>query len=151
MHNQSAWTTSGWCRVMALCALLCAAPLAQAEARAPEETAAVFYRWYMDAIYTTADPLINSPQHMAEFVSGGLITDLKKRARRKGQRADYFIQAQDFREDWASDIVVGKPRIVGKWATVVVTLGASERTRRNLVLTLAREGAEWKIRMVRLA
>lgn len=137
--------------MLALCALLCAAPLAHAKARAPEQTADVFYRWYMDAIFTTNDPLVQAPQHMAEFVSAGLITDLKKRGRRKGLRADYFIQAQDFREDWASDIKVAKPRIVGKWATVLVTLGASERTRRNLILTMALEGSEWKIRMVRLA
>ncbi|MEO7496663.1 MAG: DUF3828 domain-containing protein [Massilia sp.] len=126
-------------------------PQAQPQFRAPEQTAEVFYKWYMEALYTSADPLFKAPQHMAEFVSTGLIADLQKRNRRKGLHADYFIQAQNFREDWATDIAVGKPRIVGKWATVAVTLGATEQTRRTLVLTLAREGREWKIRMVRLA
>lgn len=138
-------------RAMTLAMALCAAPAAQAAARAPEQTAEVFYRWYVEGLSASLDPLRQSPQHMGEFVSAGLMGELKKQARRPGQRADYFIQAQDVRPDWNGDIAVSRPRIVGKWATVIVTLGASAASSRKLVLTMAREGAEWKIRMVRLA
>ena len=151
MFQTSSITAATWMRAIGLGALLCTAPLAQAVARPPEQTAHVFYQWYMAGLSTSVDPLRQTPQHMAEFVSAGLMTDLRKRTQRKGLRADYFIQAQDLQLDWASDIAVGKPRIVGKWATVLVTLGTSERTQRKLILTLAREGEEWKIRMVRLA
>jgi hypothetical protein len=69
---------------------------------------------------------------------------------RKGLRADYFIQAQEFMDDWTTDIRVVKPKIEGNMATVVVVLGSTEETRRRLALTLTMDGGDWKICTVRL-
>lgn len=119
-------------------------------AQSPDQAAARFYRWYMHSLAINQDPLRQSPVQMSAYVSQGLMSELTRRTRRKGLRADYFIQAQEFMDDWTTDIRVLKPRIAGNLATVVVVLGSTEETRRRLALTLARDGADWKIAMVRL-
>jgi hypothetical protein len=91
-----------------------------------------------------------APVQMSAYVSPGLIGELKRRMNRKGLRADYFIQAQEFMDDWTTDIRVVKPKVQGNMATVVVVLGATEETRRRLALTLTRDGGDWKISTVRL-
>jgi hypothetical protein len=143
-------------RALALGALIAfgqlwAGSAALAQARTPEQAAGQFYRWYMQSLAQSQDPLRHSPVQLSEYVSPGLISELKRRAGRKGLHADYFIQAQDFMEDWTTDIQVVRPRIQGKVASVVVGLGATPETRRWLALTLTRDGGDWKISMVRLA
>jgi hypothetical protein len=152
-HQQySAWTVRG----LALSALIVVGQLlfgsaALAKARPPEQAAAEFYRWYMQSLAIGQDPLKQSPVQLSAYVSPGLIADLKRRMSRKGLRADYFIQAQDFMEDWTTDIKATRPQVQGGVATVVVVLGASEETRRRLVLTLTMDAGDWKISVVRLA
>jgi hypothetical protein len=123
---------------------------ALAKSQPPELAAAQFYRWYMQSLAINQDPLRQSPVQLSAYVSQGLISELKRRMNRKGLRADYFIQAQEFMDDWTTDIRVVNPKIQGGMATVVVVLGASEETRRRLALTLSRDGGDWKICMVRL-
>jgi hypothetical protein len=124
---------------------------ALAQERTPEQAAGQFYRWYMQSLAMSQNPLQHSPVQMSEFVSKGLISELKRRMGRKGLHADYFIQAQDYMDDWTTDIKVVRPRIQGNIASVVVGLGATPETRRWLALTMTRDGGEWKISMVRLA
>jgi hypothetical protein len=132
-------------------AQLVAGTEALAKAQPPELAAAQFYRWYMQSLAINQDPLRQSPVQMSAFVSKGLISDLKRRMNRKGLHADYFIQAQEFMDDWTTDIQVVKPKIEGNMATVVLVLGATDETRRRLALTLTMEGGDWKICTVRLA
>jgi Protein of unknown function (DUF3828) len=143
-------------RTLALGALivlgqLFAGSVALARARTPEQAAAQFYRWYMQSLAMSQDPLRQSPVQLSMYVSKGLISELKHRMSRKGQHADYFIQAQEFMEDWTTDIKVVRPKVQGNVASVVVGLGATPDTRRWLALTLTRDGGDWKISMVRLA
>jgi hypothetical protein len=130
---------------------LFAGSAARAQARTPEEAAGQFYRWYMQSLAISQDPLRQSPIQLSAYVSKGLISELKRRMSRKGQHADYFIQAQEFMDDWITDIKVVRPRIEGNMASVVVGLGATPDTRRWLALTLTRDDGDWKICMVRLA
>jgi hypothetical protein len=123
---------------------------ALAKAQPPELAAAQFYRWYMQSLAINQDPLRQSPVQMSAYVAPSLLSELKRRMNRKGLHADYFIQAQEFMDDWTTDIRVVKPKIQGNTATVVVMLGATEETRRRLALTLIRDGDDWKIWMVRL-
>lgn len=143
-------------RTLALGALLVLGQLlagsaALAQARTPEQAAGQFYRWYMQSLTLNQDPLQHSPVQLSAFVSKGLISELKRRMGRKGLHADYFIQAQDFMDDWTTDIKVVRPKIQGNMASVVVGLGATPETRRWLALTLTRDDGDWKICMVRLA
>lgn len=123
---------------------------AQAKSQPPEQAALQFYRWYMQSLAINQDPLRQSPVQMSAYVEKKLLNDLKRRMGRKGLHADYFIQAQEFMEDWATDIRAVRPVIQGNLASVVVLLGATPDTRRILALTLVREAGEWKISMVRI-
>jgi hypothetical protein len=131
-------------------AQLFAGSMASAQARSPEQAAGQFYRWYMQSLALSQEPLRHSPVQLSAFVTKGLVSELKRRMSRKGPRADYFIQAHEFMDDWATDIKVERPKIQGNMASVVVGLGATPDTRRWLALTLTRDDRDWKICMVRL-
>jgi hypothetical protein len=123
---------------------------ALAKGQAPEDAALQFYRWYMQSLAISQDPLRHSPVQMSAYVEKGLVNELKKRMSRKGLHADYFIQCQDFMEDWTTDIKAVRPTVQGNIASVVIILGATPETKRILALTLTRAEGDWKICMVRL-
>lgn len=125
-------------------------PAALAKGQAPEEAAVQFYRWYMQSLAINQDPLHHSPVQMSAYVEKGLVSELKRRMNRKGLHADYFIQAQDFMDDWTTDIKAVRPTVHGNMASVVIILGATPETKRILALTLTRAEGDWKICMVRL-
>lgn len=142
-------------RACAFGALLLAGQLltgsaALAKAQPPELAAAQFYRWFLHSLALRQDPLHQSPVQMSMYVSTTLMRELTRRMARTGVRADYFIQAQEFMDDWTTDIKAARPVIQGRLASVVVVLGATDETRRRLALTLMRDGGDWKICMVRL-
>ena len=148
------FSASTW-RTLMLGALIVAAQClfawpAQAKSPAPEHTAVQFYRWYMQSLAIDQDPLMQSPVQMSAFIEKGLMSDLRRRMNRKGLRADYFIQADEYMEDWTTDIKAVLPTVQGNKASVVIMLGATSETRRVLALTLVREAGDWKISMVRL-
>lgn len=120
---------------------------ALAKGQAPEQAALQFYRWYMQSLAISQDPLRHSPVQMSAYVDKGLVNELK---RRKGPHADYFIQAQEFIDDWTTDIKAVRPTVQGNLASVVIILGATPETKRILALTLTRNAGDWKICMVRL-
>jgi hypothetical protein len=123
---------------------------AQAKAQPPEQAALQFYRWYMQSLVISQDPLRQSPVQMSAYVDKKLVSELKRRMSRKGLHADYFIQAQEFMDDWTTDIKAVRPTIQGNMASVVVILGATPETKRMLALTLTKADGDWKICMVRL-
>lgn len=137
----------------ALCGLVLGALIAsgaQARPLPPEEAALHFYRWYLQSLTIRQDPLRQSPVQMSGYVDKPLMRELKRRMSRKGLHADYFIQAQQYMDDWTTDIKAVRPTIRGSVASVVVILGATPETRRMLALTLTRADGDWKISMVRL-
>lgn len=123
---------------------------ALAKGQAPEEAAVQFYRWYLQSLAINQDPLRHSPVQMSAYVEKGLVNELTKRMSRKGLHADYFIQAQEFMDDWTTDIRAVRPTVQGNMASVVIILGATPETKRILALTLTRSEGDWKICMVRL-
>lgn len=138
-------------RALAMSALMIlAAPPARAQSQPPEQAALQFYRWYMQELALDQAPLRHAPLQMAAFVDPELVGDLKRRMNRKGLHADYFIQAQEYMEDWVTDIRTVRPTVQGNMASVVIILGATPETKRILALTLTRNRGNWKIRMVRL-
>lgn len=136
--------------VLVLGALIASAAQAKAQPQPPQEAALHFYRWYMQSLTISQDPLRQSPVQMSAYVDKRLMSELKRRMARKGLHADYFIQAQQYMDDWTTDIRALRPTIQGNLASVVVILGATPETRRMLALTLTRADGDWKISMVRL-
>lgn len=142
-------------RALALGVLICVGQCllgsaALANGQPPEQTAVQFYRWYMQSLAIQQDPLRQSPVQMSAYVEKGLVNELKRRMGRKGVHADYFIQAQDFMDDWTTDIRAVRPTVQGNMASVVIVLGATPETKRFLALTLTKDEGDWKICMVRL-
>lgn len=116
----------------------------------PDATVSKFYNWYLHALTTDHDPLRDDRPKLSAYVSKALIQDINRRMNSAdGLDADYFIQAQDYLDDWGTNISVTKPEINGNTAVLVVTLGATEESRHRLRLTLKKERDIWKIRKVR--
>lgn len=122
-----------------------------AEVRSPEATALVFYSWYLKSLASDRDPLTDDATQIAGFVSKHLILELKrKRESVDGLDSDYFLQAQDYLDEWAVSITASEPKISRSMATVVLTLGNTPEGKRRLKLKLLRERGSWKIRKVDL-
>jgi len=133
------------------CILACFSfPALAAELSSPAVTTSAFYKWYIHSLVTNHEPLNDEKIKLGTYVSKSLIAEIEKRMNSEdGLDADYFIQAQDYHDDWEKSISVTKPKISGNTATVLVTLGASKESIQHLELTLKKEDRVWKIRKVR--
>ena len=115
----------------------------------PRAVAGRFYSWYLGALAANRDPLRDDEATLARQVSAALMAEIRKKiASPDGLEADYFIQAQDYGEDWLHHIAVSPPKAVGAATQVDVDLGAAKATRQRLLVTLVQEGGAWKIRKV---
>jgi hypothetical protein len=118
--------------------------------KSPEAVATEFYTWYVKTIAGHKDPMTDYPDELAEFVSKPLISEVRgAMAKEGGLEADYFIQAQDYLEDWPTNVRATKSKIKGSTATLELTLGASRETEQKLTVTMTKEKRNWKIRNVR--
>lgn len=117
---------------------------------APDATASAFYNWYLHSLSTDRDPLRDDKIQLSAYVSKALIKEIERQINSaNGLDADYFIQAQDYFDDWLTHISVTKPAINGDTASVVVTLGATKESSWKLAVALKKECGIWKIRKVR--
>jgi hypothetical protein len=132
--------------------VLGSANLTSAQAsQTPEQVAAEFYKWYLSELNRDRDPRTQAKQKVLKYLS-----------RRAGKwlysippgeyGADYFIDAQDFDEEWAETVSVSKATIKGNTASLTVTLGVYKDGRKYqgigkhvLRLKMVREGGLWKI------
>ena len=132
--------------------ILGAANFAPAQAgQKPEDVAAEFYKWYLGELNRNRDPRTQNKQKVLKYLSrraGKWLYSIPP-----GQYgADYFLDAQDFDEEWAQSVNVSKAAIKGNSATLKVTLGVFKDGRKYqgigkhvLSLKLVREGGAWKI------
>lgn len=115
----------------------------------PRAAASQFYIWYLGALTANRDPLHDDPSGLSARVSAALIREVRKKlASPDGMEADYFIQAQDYADDWLGHITVAPAMGNASANTVVVVLGAQPSTQQRLTVVLAMEGGAWKIRKV---
>jgi hypothetical protein len=115
----------------------------------PQATVAAFYHWYLEALAKNRDPLHEDRSKIEVYVSKGLLREIDRRTNSsEGLDEDYFIRAQDYLDDWASNIVVSDVHIDGRAASAMVTLGSTKQSRHRLALNLVNEGDVWKISKV---
>jgi len=115
----------------------------------PQSTLNEFYRWYLDALMKQRVPLEDDHVKMATFVGRTLLRTLDRRLKSdEGFGEDYFTRAQDYFDDWLSNITVSNMRAGRKTASATVALGASRESRHRLALQLVREDGGWKISRV---
>jgi hypothetical protein len=124
-----------------------AAQTSQSEINAVLST---FYHWYLEALTKDQLPLSNDRTKMELYVSTTLLQEIDKRiSSPQGMDEDYFTKAQDYLEDWSSNILVSDIQIVaGNAASAIVTLGATKESKHRLAVSLVHEGNVWKISKV---
>jgi hypothetical protein len=111
--------------------------------------AADFYRWYIESLARDRDPFTQDRVTLKKYVSQALIEELDRRiGSPDGPEADYFIQAQDYLDEWVNDVTVVPVQGVGGTATVTVTLGAKSGSPYRLRVVLGKAQDSWKITKV---
>ena len=139
-------------RFLAL-ALLAAAALclpAQAEpaktsTTTPEESIRSFYSWYVTALIANRDPMKQRAE-MKRFATDRLLKEIDRMKKGpEGLNGDYFLDAQDFDDQWAKKISVSNVKIEGAKAMAHVLLDGPEGMRKKLVVQLINDAGAWKI------
>jgi hypothetical protein len=116
----------------------------------PGAVAAEFYKWYLHELVQNHDPLSKNPESLLPYVSPTLLRELKRIMQSpNGMEADYFLQAQDYLEDWPTRISISDTKVQSGIATTVVTLGENPAAPYRLTVTLQQEAGGWKIRRVK--
>lgn len=122
-----------------------AAEAANASTTTPEESIRGFYNWYVTALVANRDPMKQRTE-MKRFATDRLLKEIDKMKKGpEGLNGDYFLDAQDFDEQWAKKIAVSSVRIEGAKATSHVLLDGPEGMRKKLLVQLVNAAGAWKI------
>lgn len=141
MRNKTIWLG------LILTLFLCGNAFGQTET--PEQTAKDFYKWYLTELNNERYPINRQKSEILKRVSKRLGRWLYSPAYEEFG-ADYFLDAQDWDENWAKGITTSKAIIKGNNATVKVSLTAPKGMNkgfgaRSLNVKLVKEGGTWKI------
>jgi hypothetical protein len=118
----------------------------RAQINSPEAVIKTFYNGYVRPSGKNADPLgENSP--LKKHLSAQL-TVKKIKAFERGNQADYFVQSQEWSDEWENKFTVSKAVIKGATATAVVTFPQDYP---RVKVTLKKEAEAWKIYQVQNA
>lgn len=129
-----------------LCHSASAAEPAKSLSSNPAETIRGFYHWYVTELIANRDPMSNRAE-LKHFATARLLKEIGQMKKGpEGLNGDYFVDAQDFDNQWAKKISISNVQINGKSATAEVMLkGATADMNRRLKLNLALEGGTWKV------
>lgn len=132
----------------ALFLILCGANVfAVKAAQTPEQAVEQFYKWYLRELNTEGGNPIDRKRTINKSVTKRLSKQIYALIAGEEYDADYFIDAQDFNENWAA--TVSKAAIKGNAATVKVLLsapkGKKSSFKQNLTIKLIKENGAWKI------
>jgi hypothetical protein len=130
-------------------------PSAQAEqtsvatADAPDVVAKNFYRWYLKELSKNRDPLTDSAAAMKTYVSGKTLQKLRRMINSPdGMEADYFIQTQDYMDEWLQPPKSQIKRISDTHSELTITLGEHTKNKYQLSVAMLKEESRWKISKV---
>ena len=141
MRNKTVWLG------LILTLFLCGNAFGQI--KTPEETAKDFYKWYLTELNNERYPINRQKSEVLKRVSKRLGRWLYSPAYEEFG-ADYFLDAQDWDENWAKGVTTSKAAVRGNVATVKVSLAAPKGTNTNfdahsVTVKLVKEGEAWKI------
>lgn len=121
---------------------------AKSSGATPEESIRSFYKWYVTALIANRDPMKQSAE-MKRFATDRLLKEIDKMKKGPdGLNGDYFLDAQDFDDQWAKRISVSNVEIKGAKSTAHVLLDGAQGMRRKLIVQLVNDGGAWKIDQV---
>ena len=131
--------------------LLCGNASAQTET--PETAAKNFYKWYITSLNAENDPFEKQKPKMLKAVSKRLGKWIYSKDYEE-YGADYFLDAQDWDDNWANNISTSKAVIKGTTATLKVTLTSPPDSvwspkKHVLTLKLIKENSAWQIDTVK--
>jgi hypothetical protein len=118
----------------------------RAQINSPEAVIKTFYNGYVRPSGKNAEPLGKSSP-LGKLLSAQLTVKKIKAFERENQ-ADYFLQSQEWSDEWENKFTVSKALIKGATATAVVTFPQDYP---RVKVTLKKEGGEWKIFQVQNA
>lgn len=111
----------------------------------PKVPTQAFYSWYLQTFSEDQDPITDVPE-MKKYVSDSLIAKIKKQmASPDGLEEDYFLKAQDYMDEWLTQIKVSEPQIQGSSAKEQVTLGSTPDTTQIVDVRMIKDKGCWKI------
>lgn len=111
----------------------------------PEECIRSFYHWYVTGLIANREPLKERAE-MKRFATERLLKEIdKKQKSADGLGSDYFVDAQDFDNLWAKNIIVSNLKVSGESATAHVLLAGKGEMRRQLKVWLVNDAGSWKI------
>lgn len=135
--------------LMAVWASAPASAQAIAVASSPDAVIREFYAWYVHEVLKDKDPLSKERMTMRKYVTLRLIREIDRMAKGPdGLDGDYFLDAQDFDDDWQKNITVSNLTVKYGTATATVALKGKEMNR-NLKVTLRHDSSGWKIDRVK--
>ena len=115
----------------------------------PAEVTRQFYRWYLQSLAKDRDPVTKDRATLRTYVSAACIAEIDRLIKSPdGLEADYFIQAQDFQDDWANNISVKETARNAATASELVTLGPKGPSQQKVKVELKNEKGSWKISSV---
>ncbi len=118
---------------------------AQTGRATPETTLKSFYSWYVSSIVQNNEPLTKQPTKLKTFITLRLYNEIKKIYDKGEYDADYFIDAQDYDDNWAKNIKVSNVTINNSKASANVLLTGKNNFDRKLKVTLIKQKSIWKI------
>lgn len=122
-----------------------AADPSKASTSTPEESIRGFYRWYVTVLLANQDPMKQRAE-MKRFATERLLKEIDRMKKGPdGLDGDYFVDAQDFDEQWAKKISVSNVKIEGATASAHVLLDGPEGMRKKLAVQLVNDAGAWKI------
>jgi hypothetical protein len=104
----------------------------------PESVVKDFYNWYIRSINNQVDPVKKGKATMKKYLSAKLMQEIAKDTR----DYDYFLQSQEWGDDWENKFTVSKAVIKGATATTIVTFPSNYP---RVKVTLKQETGVWKI------
>lgn len=116
----------------------------------PEVIVTSFYKWYLHILNKNGDPFKEGKKTLKSYVTARRIAAIEKEMKSPdGLDHDYFLQAQDWADEWENDITATKTAAGKTTASVRVILGAKSKSKHQLMIRLSRENDKWKISEVK--
>lgn len=115
----------------------------------PQLQVTAFYQWYMTNIerLPSADP--EDQKTFEKYISQETLNLLNKINNSEDPLdADYYLSAQDYGDDWGSEIEVLRESINGTNAEVDIRLGKANDFQQTLYISLRLEHNIWKIHRI---
>ena len=117
---------------------------------APDVAVRNFYNWYLAQLVANKDPFRDDKAGLKRYVSERLLTEIQRKIDSPdGLDDDYFIQTQDYMDDWVNHITAVPTRTLARLSVVSLVLGADSTQPWHLTVTMQLQADGWKVYKVR--